>query len=218
MGIVKQGGAQVASKAGKIWGKRIEGRGKSCVLKGVAHRRKPSGSNLYLIGFMGVGKSVVGRALARHLGMHFIDADAAIEERAGMSIKRIFEEFGEAHFRDLERAFIESGHPQEGCVVSCGGGLPVQPGMQELLEARGIVVCLFAKVETIIARTLGNAKRPLLNVEDPELRIRTLLAEREPVYLKAGIGVTTDGRSIADVVKNIARIYRRRERERGASE
>lgn len=169
-------------------------------------KRQP---NIYLIGFMGVGKSAVGRSLARAMQMQFIDSDWAIEQVAGKPISRIFEEDGEPAFRKLEREFVESGHPQEGTVVACGGGLPVQPGMSDLLKEKGIVVCLFASSESIMQRTIGNPKRPLLNVEDPEARIRQLMAEREPVYMKTGIGVSTDGRSIAEVVNSISRIYRR---------
>ena len=157
---------------------------------------------------MGVGKSAVGRSLARALGLRFYDSDWSIEKAAGKPITRIFAEEGEAAFREKERIFIESGHPSRGCVVACGGGLPVQPGMDALLKEKGLVICLFAGAETILRRTLGNPKRPLLNVEDPEARVRELMAEREPVYLKAGIGVSTEGRGINDVVKSIARIYR----------
>jgi shikimate kinase len=165
--------------------------------------------NIYLIGFMGVGKSAVGRNLARAMRMQFIDSDWAIEQAAGKSIARIFEEEGEGAFRQHEREFIESGHPQSGVVVACGGGLPIQPGMSELLKQKGVVVCLFASSETIMQRTIGNPKRPLLNVENPKERIRELMAEREPIYLRTGIGVSTEGRGIAEVVSNISRIYRR---------
>ena len=170
--------------------------------------------NVYLIGFMGVGKSAVGRQLARALHMKFIDSDWAIEREAGKQIARIFEEDGEAAFRRMEREFIETGHPAEGTIVSCGGGLPVQPGMSELLKSKGLVVCLFAKPATIVGRTVGNPKRPLLNVDNPEERVRELMEEREPIYMQTGIGVSTEGRPIADVVNNIARIYRRETRNR----
>ena len=166
-------------------------------------------TNLYLIGFMGVGKSAVGRHLARVMRMQYFDSDWHIEQSAGKSIARIFAEEGEGAFRRMEREFIESGHPFEGAIVSCGGGLPIQSGMIDLLKDKGVVVCLFARPETIVNRTIGNPKRPLLNVENPEERIRELMKEREPVYLQAGIGVSTEGCSIAEVVKNITRIYLR---------
>lgn len=182
--------------------------------------RKTGGSrpNLYLIGFMGVGKSAVGRGVARQLGMRFIDSDAAIEAKEGRSIAEIFADAGESSFRAMERAFVETGHPSEGMVVACGGGLPIPGGMRELLLSKGIVVCLFAHPETILARTLGNEKRPLLKTDNPEARIRALLAEREPIYMRTGIGVCAEGRSLSDVMRNVVRVYRREcgSREAGA--
>lgn len=173
-------------------------------------QRKP---NLYLVGFMGVGKSAIGRRVARELGYRFIDSDHVIEKQAGKGIPAIFAEYGEGHFRDLERAFIENGHPDSGCVVSCGGGLVIQEGMKELLREKGVVICLFASVESIIERTARNKKRPLLNVPDPAAKIRALLKEREPIYMAAGSCITTDGRSIPDVVRHMVRTYKRAARE-----
>jgi len=178
-----------------------------------------NGPNLYLIGFMGVGKSAVGRNVARQLGFRFVDSDAAIEHAEGRMIREIFATEGEAYFRERERWFLEEGHPERGCVVSCGGGLPIIEGRREMLLARGIVVCLFASLETILQRTSGNNKRPLLDAEDPAERIRSLLAEREPIYMRTGIGISADGRSLEAVSSNVVRVYRReakqREREQG---
>jgi len=165
--------------------------------------------NIYLIGFMGVGKSAVGRALARSLQMNFIDSDHVIEQRAGKSVSEIFADEGEPAFRQLEREFVENGHQESGAVVSCGGGVPMQPGMHELRSQKGVVICLFARPETIIRRTVGNPKRPLLNVENPEQRVRELMQQREPVYMDTGIGISTESRTIPEVVKNIIRVYRR---------
>lgn len=156
---------------------------------------------------MGVGKSAIGRRLAREMGYKFIDSDHDIEKRVGQHIPAIFASEGEARFRQYEREFIESGHPGEACVVACGGGLVVQPGMQQLLKASGVVVCLFASVESIVERTGRNSNRPLLNVENPEERVRELLAEREAIYMDSGTCISTEGRSIADVVQHIKRSY-----------
>jgi shikimate kinase len=164
--------------------------------------------NLYLIGFMGVGKSAVGRYLARLLGMRFIDSDRAIEDKAGMSIPAIFESQGEAAFRNMEREFIENGHPGHGCVVSCGGGLPIEPGMRELLLSKGVVVCLFASEKTIIRRTSANNKRPMLNVEDPIKRVRQLMTKRMPIYMNTGTGISTENRNLPEIASHVARIYR----------
>jgi shikimate kinase len=169
--------------------------------------------NLYLVGFMGTGKSTVGRVLAQRLGMALLDSDAEIERRAGTTIAEIFETRGEATFRELEREFVESGHPAEGCIVSCGGGLVLQEGMIARLRQRGVVVCLTARPETILARTQTHKTRPLLNVADPLGRITELLATREPVYRAAGTQVLTDYRPLGEIVAHVQRVYLREARE-----
>ncbi|MDG2256025.1 MAG: shikimate kinase [Opitutaceae bacterium] len=174
----------------------------------MTERSKQLKPNLYLVGFMGTGKSAVGRSVANRLGFAFIDSDHAIEEADGRSIKEIFDSEGEVAFRELERKFIDEGHANECCVISCGGGLVAQPGMLKRLRAKGPVVCLLASPETIFERVKGNEKRPLLNVQDPLARIRELLGEREPIYKKAGTEVLTDGRTISDVASHVCRVYR----------
>lgn len=166
-------------------------------------------ANLYLVGFMGVGKTTVGRALAHKLNYMLLDSDAEIERLSGKRIPEIFETEGEEGFRRREKEFIEAGHPASGCVVACGGGLIIPPGMLELVKSKGVVVCLHATVETILRRTAGNRHRPLLNVEDPDVRVRTLFEQREPIYRKAGTMVLTDSRSLHDIVAHVYRIYRR---------
>lgn len=165
--------------------------------------------NLYLIGFMGTGKTSVGREVAKRLRMRFIDSDWMIEHEQGRAISDIFAVEGEPYFRSLERRFVVEGHPHTGCVVSCGGGLPLQPGMAEELRSRGVVICLFAPVETILARTAQNDRRPLLQAPDREARVRALIAEREPIYMGMGIGVFAGGEHLAGVVNNVLRVYRR---------
>ena len=171
--------------------------------------------NLYLVGFMGTGKTAVGKRLADQMGFTFIDSDYAIERQEGVSISQIFERQGEAAFRKLELAFIESGHPTHGCVVSCGGGLITQSGMIDLLKAKGVLVCLFASPETIIQRTSGNSKRPLLQGGSAEEKVRHLLSVREPLYKQAGTLITTDHRPLQEIIGHIRRVY---QEERGAFE
>lgn len=168
-----------------------------------------SSPNLYLIGFMGVGKSAVGRYVARMLHMRFIDSDHAIESKTGMSISSIFETRGEAEFRKMERDFIQNGHPGSGCVVSCGGGLPIEPGMDKLLMEKGVVVCLFASEETIIKRTSANNKRPLLNGDDTAQRVHTILNKRLPIYMRTGTGISTENRNLPEIAGHVMRIYRK---------
>ena len=157
---------------------------------------------------MGVGKSTVGNRLARELKYSFFDSDVAIEKRIGKKVPEIFADEGETVFRQYEREFIEFGHPAEGCVVSCGGGLVMQEGMVERLKSKGIVICLSASIESILKRTQRCKNRPLLNVDDPEARIRELLAEREPIYMNAGICISTEGRTISEIVRHLQRTYR----------
>lgn len=165
--------------------------------------------NLYLVGFMGTGKTTVGRAVAHKLGFQLLDTDHEIERRQGMTIPDIFAQLGEPEFRTMERQLIEHGHPSERTVVSCGGGLVVQPGMLELLKSKGVVICLHASLPTILARTARHRNRPLLAVEDPEERIRTLYAAREPIYKQAGTVILTDARPLHDLAAHVLRTWRR---------
>jgi shikimate kinase len=159
---------------------------------------------------MGTGKTTVGRCVAHRIGFKCVDSDHEIERRAGKSVSRIFEEDGEESFRTLERRFIEEGHAQEKLVVACGGGLVVQPGMLGTLAGKGVVVCLHASIETILARTARHEEsRPLLNVEDPAARARALYAERESIYRSAGTVILTDSRPLSEIASHVIRVWRR---------
>ncbi len=162
--------------------------------------------NLYLLGFMATGKSTLGPRLAKALGYKFIDSDSAIEKSQNMKVREIFERFGEARFRELERQFILDGHPSSGCVVSCGGGLCCFDGMPELVRSKGISVVLFSKESEILKRASANPSRPLLNCPNPAERIAKLLKKRTPYYMKSGIAIATSG-SIAMTQEHILRIY-----------
>lgn len=165
--------------------------------------------NLYLVGFMGTGKTTVGRAVAHKLGFTLLDSDAEIETQQGRTVSEIFARDGEAAFRAMERQFIEAGHPPVRTVVACGGGLVVQPGMLDVLKAKGVVVCLHASIETILERTGRHRTRPLLAVENPEERVRALYAEREPIYNRSGTVILTDARPLHDIAAHVVRAWRR---------
>lgn len=173
------------------------------------HPMDPADVNLYLVGFMGTGKTTVGRAVAQRLGFQLMDSDHEIERQQGRTIPEIFASAGEPAFRAMEREFILHGHPASRTLVACGGGLVVQPGLLELLQARGVVVCLHASVETILARTMRQRNRPLLEVENPEERIRTLFAAREPVYKRSGTVILTDSRPLPEIAAHVVRAWRR---------
>jgi len=163
--------------------------------------------NIALTGFMGTGKSVVGRLLARELFMTFVDLDEVIEKEAGLSVKEIFRTLGEEPFRSLEKEAVKrivSGE-MGGCIVlATGGGVVVDPINRALLREWGSIVCLTASVKTILQRTeRGGKKRPLLAGEDREADVRRLLKERESVYRDCDMTIDTTRDSVADVVRKI---------------
>lgn len=170
---------------------------------------KATDVNLYLVGFMGTGKSTIARLAARRMGFRALDSDHEIEHQQDRTIADIFAQEGEAAFRKMEVAFIESGHDSERTIIACGGGLVVQPGMLAHLRCKGVVICLHASVETVLERTQRSKARPLLDVEDPLDRIRKLYAEREPIYKRAGSVILTDSRPINDIVGHVVRTWRR---------
>jgi shikimate kinase len=169
----------------------------------------PADVNLYLVGFMGTGKSTVGRAVAHKIGFQLLDSDHEIERIKAKTIPEIFANEGEATFRGYEQEFIANGHPAERTVVACGGGLVVQPGMLAILKSKGVVVCLHASIETILERTARHRNRPLLAVEDPDERVRALYAQREPIYKQAGTVILTDSRPLHDLTAHVIRAWRR---------
>jgi len=143
--------------------------------------------NIVLVGFMGCGKSTIGRQLAKLLGYPLVDTDHLVEEKAGIPIARIFAERGEDWFRQLESAVLQElaapGAPRR--IISTGGGVVVRKANRSLLQRLGYVVWLQAPVATILERTGRNRDRPLLHTDDPKSRIESLLAEREPLYREA---------------------------------
>jgi len=159
---------------------------------------------------MGTGKTTVGRAVAQRIGFKCVDSDHEIEKKAGKEITEIFAQDGEAAFRALERWFVEEGHGADRHVVACGGGLIVEPGLLGLLSKRGVIVCLHASIETILARTDRHRQtRPLLDVTDPDARARELYAARESIYRSAGTVILTDSRPLADIAAHVIRVWRR---------
>jgi shikimate kinase len=140
--------------------------------------------NLVLIGFMGSGKSTVGRELNGRLGYELVDMDTVIEQREGRPITRIFEERGEEYFRNLETKLLrELSAPSEPRrIISTGGGVIGREENRELLRRMGYVVWLHAPVEVIAERTGRNRDRPLLHTDDPLGKISALLEKRKPWY------------------------------------
>lgn len=142
--------------------------------------------NIILIGYMGSGKSTVGRALASYRKWPLIDTDIYIEEKQGKEISRIFAEEGEVYFRDLETKTLEELLKRDGnYIISVGGGLPMRKENRELLKKLGTVIFLRASVDTVLKRLEKDQNRPLLQVEDRKQKITEMLAIRNPVYEEA---------------------------------
>lgn len=159
--------------------------------------------NIFLTGFMGCGKTSVGRLLAERLGFLFVDLDEAIVKRAGCSIKEIFAQRGEPAFRELESQVLAEMAQGIGLVVSTGGGAVLAQANRELMRASGRIVNLTATVECIAARVSGDSERPLLQ-GDPSLeRIRTMLESREACYADADLRLDTSTKSIESVAGEI---------------
>ena len=138
--------------------------------------------NLVLIGFMGSGKSSVGRLAAKALGFEFVDTDQEIVERAGKPISEIFAEEGESAFRAMETDVIGSLAPRQRCVISTGGGAVLAAKNRTLLRNLGFVVCLTASDDVLFERVSRNTKRPLLQTENPRETIAALILDRNVLY------------------------------------
>ncbi|MGL4401417.1 MAG: shikimate kinase [Luteolibacter sp.] len=152
--------------------------------------------NIVLVGFMGSGKSTVGRELHHRLGYPLVDMDQVIEQRAGKPIAVIFAEDGEEEFREMETRLLGELHDPGVArrIISTGGGVVGREANRALLRQLGYVVWLHAPIATILDRTAKNRDRPLLHTEDPAARIEALLAERKPWYAEvAHLKVDTAG-------------------------
>ncbi len=164
------------------------------------------GEQITLIGFMGCGKTSVGKELARMLGIAQLDLDKLIEERAGTTISEIFRTQGEGAFRALESETLRETAARDDALVVCsGGGIVLDPRNSETIRARGTAVWLRATPETIYARISGEGNRPVLKGGMTVERIAEILASRLPRYQdSADFAVDTDGKSIAEIAREIA--------------
>lgn len=164
-------------------------------------------NHVILIGFMGCGKSSVGKMLARELSVPFVDTDAWIEEQNGRKISDIFRESGEEYFRELETRALEQLLEDEGRkVIAVGGGLPMRPVNREYLKMLGTTVYLLARPETLVARLQGDDTRPLLQGGELRQKILQLMSDREDIYQSAAdIRISTDGKKICEITEEIRR-------------
>ena len=162
--------------------------------------------NIYLIGFMGTGKTSVGRQLAKEKGWSFVDLDELIELKQQRRIVDIFAQEGQAYFRRIEKKFLKQVSTQKKFVVACGGGVVLDPDNIKLMKKTGILICLCATCEVIFKRVCANTLRPILNVAKPLERIKLLLKMRAPYYLQADKTIDTSALSVKQVVANISKM------------
>ena len=158
---------------------------------------------MVLVGLMGVGKSTVGRRLAKRLGLAFVDSDSAIEDAAGYSPAEMFERFGEKDFRDGERRLVARLIEGEIRVIATGGGAFVDPRTRELLNERAITVWLDAPVDVLTERTSRRDTRVQLRNGDPKSTLEKLAQERRPSYEEAHIHVKSGEGAHREVVEAI---------------
>ncbi|MET3574778.1 shikimate kinase [Bhargavaea ullalensis] len=163
---------------------------------------------VYLIGYMGSGKSAIGRRLSYALKMPYYDMDREIERKLGMKIPEIFETFGEEHFRALETEFLKE-FRDEWCIISTGGGTPIRPENREIMRKTGLVLFLNAPFHEIWRRIRTDRNRPIVQRSTRE-ELQNLYNERKKIYRRtAHITVNTEGRSLRQATEYAARQVRR---------
>lgn len=160
---------------------------------------------IVLVGLMGVGKSTVGRRLARRLGLSFVDSDAAIEDAVGLSPAEVFERYGENDFRDGERRLVARLVEGDVRVIATGGGAYVDARTRQLLNERAITVWLDAPVDILAERTSRRDTRAQLRNGDPKGTLERLANERRQSYEQAHIHVKSGAGAHKDVVEAIVR-------------
>jgi shikimate kinase len=159
--------------------------------------------NIALTGFMAVGKSAVGRALAKRLKRRFVDLDRLIEKSEGMKVKDIFSRKGEAYFRRLEKQKLAQVFARTDQVVATGGGVVMDEDNVKLLREKSLLICLTASAEVLLKRAGTSAKRPLLKGGDRRERIETLLKQRAENYAQAYAAIDTSDLTIGEIVEKI---------------
>ena len=166
--------------------------------------------NIILIGYMGSGKSTVGRKAAKAVEYTFLDTDDLIEKEEGMTISKLFEEKGDPYFREKETETIRRlmGEPN-GNIIATGGGLPMKEGNAELLKELGTVIYLKAETDTLLKRLSGDTTRPLLQNGELRNKIETMLAVRGPVYeATADVVLQTDNMSFYEIICQIENLLK----------
>ncbi len=162
--------------------------------------------NIYLVGFMGTGKTTVGRLLAAQKKWNFIDLDELIELKEQRRIVDIFAKEGEPYFRKIEKKFLKQVSTQKKFVVACGGGIVLDKDNIKLMKKTGVLICLGANCEEILKRVSSSNHRPILDVAKPKERIELLLKMRAPYYMQADKTIDTSHLTIKQVAAKIAKL------------
>jgi shikimate kinase len=162
--------------------------------------------NIYIVGFMGTGKTSVGRQLAKKKKWNFVDLDELIELQQQRRVVDIFAKEGEAYFRKIEKKALKQVSGQDKFIVAGGGGVVLDPDNIKLMKKTGVLICLCANCQTILKRVSGSTQRPILNVEKPRERIELLLKMRAPYYMQADKSIDTSRLSISQVVAKIIKL------------
>jgi len=166
-------------------------------------------SNIIITGFMGTGKSVVAKELARKLKMEFTDMDRIIEERLGMSIADVFAGQGEKYFREQENKLVKELSEKENTVIATGGGTLLSSDNARILGQKGQIICLYADSQTIYNRVNKKNNRPLLKRENVLSEINRLLEERKEAYNNFTIKIDTTNLNVQEVADKIITLLRR---------
>ena len=166
--------------------------------------------NIVLTGFMGTGKSKIGKRLAAELRMGYLDTDELIEKREKDSISAIFRKRGEEYFRCMETKVVKEVALLDNSIISTGGGAVLREENMRMLKKNAFIVCLFASPEVILKRTKGSEERPLLEVDNQKKRIEELLAIRRPYYEKADLKIDTSTLDSKKVVVEIVKFLERK--------
>ena len=160
-------------------------------------------NNIYLVGFMGTGKTAAGKAVAKKKKLQFVDLDELIELREKRVISDIFAKYGEPYFRKVEKRVLKEVSQEKKFVVACGGGIVLDKGNIKIMKDTGIIICLTASFQVILERTRAYRHRPLLNVSKPRKQIELLLKLRSPYYAQADKTIDTSKLSIKETVEKI---------------
>lgn len=165
-------------------------------------------NNIILCGFMGCGKSTIGRILSKRAGLEFVDMDLYIQDKAGMTVSEIFEKYGEERFREMETEACRELAERENLVIAAGGGTLAFQRNIDILKSSGRIIFIDVSYENLCIRLRRDTRRPLLQVENRDERIKELLEKRLPIYRGAASVIMNGNFTSGVVASNIMSVIR----------